>query len=332
MLSRNNFLLEKSITNSQYMRKLNQRKIRWIIREMEKGERSVYRIAKLQDISSRWVRNLYRSYSETGEYPYPNKPGRRPRPISKEERQIVLDVRKEHPLCAVILEKILAYQGINISHNRIHKILKEEGLSMNHPKKQKQRKYVRYERKHSNSLWHTDWFEHKEDKMINFEDDASRFITGFGVFTNATSQNSASIFEQAVEGYICPKQIMTDHGTQFISLPRSTCSDPEPNVFQKKLEQYQVKHIKARVKHPQSNGKMERAGGTLKRLYQHFNDWSRTVLYYNFERPHMSLQIEQCETPFQAYVRKLHYKSRMHFIKTHQELVKTWAPEYIDRM
>jgi len=156
------------------MGKLNQRKIRWIIREMEKRERSVYRIAKLQHISSRWVRDLYCSYRDTGEYPYPNRPDRKPRSISKEERQIVLDVRKEHPLCAVILEKILAYMGINISHNRIHKILKEEGLVMNRPKKQKQRKYVRYERKHSNSLWHTDLFEYKEDKMINFEDDASR--------------------------------------------------------------------------------------------------------------------------------------------------------------
>jgi len=313
------------------MRKLNQRKIRWIIREMEKEERSVYRIAKLQNISSRWVRELYHSYQETGEYPYPDKSGRKPRPISRVERQIVLDVRDEHPLCAVTLEKILAYRGTNISHNRIHKILKKEGLAMNHPKKQKQRKYVRYERKHSNSLWHTDWFEYKADKMISYEDDASRFITGFGVFPHATSQHSASVFEQAVGGYICPKQVMSDHGTQFVSLPKSTCSDPESTVFQKILKQYQVKHIKARVKHPQSNGKMERAGGTLKRLYTHFNDWTQTVLYYNFERPHMSLQMERCETPFQAYVRKLHYKKRNSFIKTHQELVETWAPEYIDR-
>ncbi|HEC87436.1 MAG TPA: hypothetical protein ENI49_06215, partial [Thermoplasmatales archaeon] len=46
------------------MRKLNQRKIRWIIREMEKGERSVYRIAKLQNVTPRWVRELYRRYRE----------------------------------------------------------------------------------------------------------------------------------------------------------------------------------------------------------------------------------------------------------------------------
>jgi hypothetical protein len=77
---------------------------------------------------------------------------------------------------------------------------------------------------------------------------------------------------------------------------------------------------------------MERVGGTLKRLYPHFNDWIQTLSYYNFERPHMSLQIERCETPFQAYIRKFHHKHKENFINTHQELVQTWAPEYFKGM
>ena len=230
------------------------------------------------------------------------------------------------------LEKILDHQGIHISHNRIHQILKEEGLVHHEPKKQKQRKYIRYERKHSNSLWHTDWFEYKGWKMISFEDDASRFITGFGIFSQATSQHSADVFQQAITSYMFPKQVMSDHGTQFVSLTKPTCSNPEPTIFQKILDQYQVQHVKARVKHPLSNGKMERVGGTLKRLYPHFNDWIQTLSYYNFERPHMSLQIERCETPFQAYIRKIHHKHKENFINTHQELVQTWAPEYFKGM
>ena len=38
------------------MKKLNQRKVRWIVREMDKGERSVYRIAKTMDVTPRWAR------------------------------------------------------------------------------------------------------------------------------------------------------------------------------------------------------------------------------------------------------------------------------------
>ena len=138
------------------MRKLNQRKIRWIIREMEKRRGTFAGQTKLQNVTPRWVRELYRRYTETGEYPYPNKPGRKPSPISDEERRIVLEIRKQHPVCAVTLEKILDRKGIYISHNRIHGILKEEGLSKDEPKKQKRRKWIRYERKHSNSIWHSD--------------------------------------------------------------------------------------------------------------------------------------------------------------------------------
>ena len=93
---------------------------------MEKGERSVYRIAKLQNVTPRWVREIYRRYKETGEYPYPDKPGRKPSLISDVERRIVLEIRKQHPVCAVTLEKILDREGIHIPHNRIHRILKEE--------------------------------------------------------------------------------------------------------------------------------------------------------------------------------------------------------------
>ncbi|MCX6668048.1 MAG: hypothetical protein NTV74_07450, partial [Euryarchaeota archaeon] len=46
VLSRNYFLLEKNKDDSAPMRKLNQKKIRWIIKEIDKEEKSTYRIAK----------------------------------------------------------------------------------------------------------------------------------------------------------------------------------------------------------------------------------------------------------------------------------------------
>jgi hypothetical protein len=35
------------------MKKLNKRKVRWILREAEKGELSIYQIAKIQKISKK---------------------------------------------------------------------------------------------------------------------------------------------------------------------------------------------------------------------------------------------------------------------------------------
>jgi len=287
------------------MRKLNKRKVKWIVREMDKEERSVYRIAKIMDITPQWARVIHKIYHKTGEYPFPKRPGRKPTPVSEEERDIILNIRKKHPISgAVALEKILDSQGIHIPHNRIHRILKEEGLAVGEPHKQRRRKWIRYERRFSNSLWHADWFEEKQDQIILFEDDASRFITGYGVFSNATAKNSMFVLEKAIQSYGTPSQVMTDHGIQFTSLPRETCSDPKPNEFQQILQLYGIKHIKARVKHPQSNGKVERVGQTIQKLWKHFQCWDSSVFYYNYKRPHSSLDNGCLRTPYQAFLDK----------------------------
>jgi putative transposase len=311
VLSRNYFLRENNVTDLAYMKKLNQKKVRWIVREMKKGDRSVYRIAKIMGVTPRWVREIYRVYQRTGQYPYPGKPGRKSRPVSIEERRLILDVRSDHPISgAVAVEKILDSQGFHIGHNRIHKVLKEEGFAKEEPHKQKRRKWIRYERRYSNSLWHADWFEEKQDKIIVFQDDASRFITGYGIFTNATTKNTNLILEQAITSYGIPKQLMTDHGTQFTSLPRESCKDPNPNKFQKILLSYGIKHIKARVKHPQSNGKVERVIQTLQLLGKHFKCWDSAVYYYNYMRPHSSLENGGLRTPYQAFIDKTRVNSK----------------------
>ena len=287
------------------MKKLNQQKIRWIITQIDKGTRSTYRIAKTQQITPRWARELHQRFHKIHQYPYPKKSGRKPKPVSEEEKKIVLETRQQHPLSAVTLEKILNEQGIHIGHNRIHKILKQEGLAKDEPHKQRRRKWVRYERRYSNSLWHADWFEEQQEQIILFEDDASRLITGYGVFSKANMENTNQVLNQAIKKYGIPKQMMTDHGTQFTTLPRETCPDPQQNMFQQLLKRYGIIHIKARVKHPQSNGKVERAGQTIQQLRKHFTDWDETVYYYNFKRPHSSLENGHLRTPHQAFFDKM---------------------------
>ena len=287
------------------MKKLNQRKVKWIIREIDKEQKSVYRIAKTMDITPQWAREIHRFFHKKNQYPYPKKPGRKTKPISQEEKKIVLETRQQHPLSAVTLEKLLNEKGFHIGHNRIHKILKQEGLAKDEPHKQRRRTWVRYERRFSNSLWHADWFEEHQEQIILFEDDASRLITGYGIFSNANTENSIYVLGQAITNYGRPKQMMTDHGTQFTSLPRETCQDPKENMFQQLLKRCGILHIKARVKHPQSNGKVERTGQTIQQLRKHFSNWDETVHYYNFKRPHSSLENGHLRTPYQAFKDKM---------------------------
>lgn len=286
------------------MKKLNQRKIRWICGQVEKGELGAYTIGRLQNISARHVRRVCRRYREMRN-PKLLPCGRRPKPITEEEVERVMAVRRQHPqMGAVSIEKVLAAEGIGMAHNRVHRILKARGLAKTEPKKSRRRRWVRYERKRSNSLWHTDWFVLGGVQAVAFVDDASRLATGVRLFDRATAENAAAALDGAVRRFGTPKQLMSDHGIQFTSLPRDTCAEPQPNAFQLRLRELGIQHIKARVKHPQSNGKLERFVETIRPLQKHFGGLEKAVEYYNYRRPHMSLENGSLRTPYKAFLDK----------------------------
>lgn len=257
-------------------------------------------------ISVRYVNRIWKNYREIGKRTLREK-GPKPHWITDEDMQSVMEIRQRHPNAgAIAIEQYLLECGIRIPHNRIHRILIESGMAMEDLNKKKQRKWVRYERKHSNSLWHMDWSEYGEEQLLVIEDDASRFIVGFGSFDSATMENSLMVLMKAIREHGKPREVMTDHGTQFFSNGKN--GEPgEPNEFQRYLSEKGIKHILARVKHPQTNGKLERFNGTLKGLRRHFGTWEEVVYYYNHERRHMSLSDKErpVVTPAIAYQEKM---------------------------
>jgi len=313
------------------MRTLNRKKVRWMAKEWDRGELSMSYISKTVGISSRHCWRLLRRYEDSGIPPYPKRPGRKLKPVTIEEKGRILAMKERHPLSgANTIEKLLDQEGCHIPHNKIHLVLKETGKAKDEPKKQKQRNYIRYQRHHSNSLWHTDLFENFEGDNIAilYVDDASRMITGAQLLDRPTAANCVLAGKMAVSAYGRPKQLMSDHGTTFTSLPREGCLEPDPNEFQQWLEGYDIDHVKSAVKHPQSNGKVEKSGGILRQLVKHFGSLEHALYYYNFERPHWSLNIEMCETPFKAFIRKMPREKRQVFIQANRALVARHAPEY----
>ena len=272
------------------MKKLNQKKIKWIVKEVTKRDQGVWTIAQTQKITKQHAYRVYKKYKHVNE-PKLLLCGRKPKPISEEERNLVIDTFNEFLVGATMIEEILDERGIHINHNRIHRILLEEGLAKQEQRKKNRRKWVRYERKHSNSLWHTDWFEYKGKQCIIFIDDASRFIISYGEFGNANTDNSLKVFKQGLK-YGIPKQVMSDHGTQF------------ENQFMESLKEVGSKHIKARVKHPQSNGKAERAIQTIKKLWKALGSLDKVIKHYNYKRPHRSLTNGKLRTPYKAFLEK----------------------------
>jgi putative transposase len=292
VLSRNNVLPTNKISSAveqSLMKKLNKRKIKWIVKESERRELGAWTIAKQQKISKQHAYRVARKFKNNE--PELKKCGRKSKPISRDERERVLQAYKEIRSSAVMLEQYLDEKGIHIGHNRIHKILLEAKLAKEEDRKKRRRSWVRYERKHSNSLWHTDWTEYKGKQCIIYIDDASRFIVSHGEFNNANTENSLKVFKEGLKRGI-PRQVMSDHGTQF------------EETFTEGLKEVGSKHIKARVKHPQSNGKAERVFQTIKKLWKELGSLDKVIEFYNYKKPHMSLTNGKLRTPYQAFLAK----------------------------
>ena len=215
--------------------------------------------------------------------------------------------------------------GIHIPHNTIHRMLVSNGLASEEKEKKRRRRWIRYEREHSNSMWHTDYKQLDDGRwFIAYQDDASRFITGYGVFEHATTGNALAVLREAVGNYGRPASVLTDHGSQFYA-NESEAKRRGESEFEKTLVALGIRHILARVRHPQTNGKLERFHGELQRKLHLFADIAgppgtgapvgvqriesdpvaRFVNWYNNERPHESLDWDVLETPALAFRRKM---------------------------
>ena len=113
------------------------------------------------------------------------------------------------------------------------------------------------------------------------------------------------MLKQAIKEHGKPASILTDRGIQFYANEAEE-RERGSTVFERYLVENEIRQILARVSHPQTNGKVERFFGTVKRKLPRFeNDLNRLMVWYNTKRPHMSLNLDLIETPYQAYLRKM---------------------------
>jgi putative transposase len=288
------------------MVKLNERKIRWIIQEKMRG-RGAGELALIQRVSRRRVEQLWQAYRRTGVLPALKKPGRpRKASISLRDASLILEAYDRLKVNALTLERVLKQDhGLSLPHNRIHMVLKEAGRALPQPSKQIRRKWVRYERTHSMSLWHTDWKQLPDGRWwVAYMDDASRLIVAYRVFEQATAENTIKILQDAITKYGRPREILTDRGSQFYA-NEGERREKGVSQFEAHLADRGIKHILCRVNHPQTNGKLERFYGVYEQKRHQFKSVDEYVHWHNEVKPHLSLNIESLETPIQAFHRKL---------------------------
>jgi len=274
------------------MYKLTFKKRVWIVKQRLNGI-SVKTVALSQNISERAVRAIVKTYRDEGWDGLKDHKTGRPETVLNTNAQIlIIDLRNCYGYGACHIEQILKQKGFKISHRQIEKILLNNDLVVPNVKKQKPRKWVRYELPNPNDLWHTDWTHCPfTDKNLSvYIDDRTRLVTSYGIFRSANSENSIALLKGAISEYNKPKAVMTDHGsTYYASL--NDKKDNNNSKYRIALQALGIKHVLARVNRPQTNGKVERFFGTYKAEYIQgtFTGIKDFIQHYNNERLHMSL-------------------------------------------
>lgn len=281
--------------------KLTRAKLVETLRVLNDGA-SKYQARKIGKITKQRVYQVWNVYNQTGKIPVIGKNVGRPcKPVEDWEVSLVRVAWVKYRVSADTLERLIERDyDKHIGHNRVHKIMLTLGFAKRKAKKDVRKKdWIRYERRHSLTAVHIDW--HYDGKTYVFAviDDASRKILALIECASATTDASIQGMEEALkQGRV--KQCISDHGSQFIA--NITDGNSRFKAF---LESKGIKQILCRIKHPQSNGKVERWFETYDRNRHAFSSKEDFVHWYNEVRPHRSLRFDVLETPAQAFIRKL---------------------------
>ena len=269
------------------------------LRAKEEGKTS-YQARKIAKVSTRRVDTLWKEYLTTGEIPViGNGVGRPVKVIEQWEKDLVKRLYEKYRVSADTLERLIERdEKIHMSHYRIHAILLELGYAEKKDKKDVRKKdWIRYERMHSLTAVHIDWHYTGRVWVFAVIDDASRKMLGMIECNSPTTKTSIEGMELAMKhGKI--RQVISDHGSQFMNNMNGY------SEFQEFLKLNEIKHIKCKIKHPQSNGKVERWFDCYERHRKAFKNQEDFLKWYNEVRPHRSLNFDVLETPEQAFIRK----------------------------
>lgn len=228
-------------------------------------------------------------------------------PIETEERIVLL--RAENPgWGAKKLKEVLERQGYTVPCVKtVNNILNRYGC-ISAEESRKHQAFTRFEKEHCNEMWQTDFkgeFRMADNNYcypLNIFDDHSRFAIKIALALS-TANKVISAFRSAFYEYGMPNSILSDNGAQFAGFRQGYTQ------FEKWLMNHDVLPIHGRIKHPQTQGKIERFHRTMQEeLLKHtvmeniddanikFQLWRDK---YNNIRPHEALGMK---CPAEVYI------------------------------
>jgi transposase InsO family protein len=230
----------------------------------------------------RWIKRLDR-----GDWDLRDK-SKRPKTIyykvNRDIEKKVLSLRKKTGWGCEKLYNHLPHIGI--SQITIHRILQSYNQCRDSNNKGKQKRWIRWQREHPNSLWQVDHTD-EQDKFncytLSVLDDCSRYSLTLAKLNRVTTDVVTHILDKLIEKHGKPKQILTDNGGAY-------GLNSKHSRFDRWCKRRGIDHIRTKVHSPTTNGKVERLFKTMDDELEFCNnDLEFFRMRYNHFRPHSSL-------------------------------------------
>jgi putative transposase len=229
-----------------------------------------------------------------------NRPLRISRQVPEKVRAAIVRLRREYPFAgsAKIGIWLREETEFEVSHTGIDGIMRAEGLMG--PRRRRNNGYHgRFERERSLSMVQIDYKTWPSGvKTMWVLDDRSRAILGYKVSAAQSAELTIELLEETFAYWgAYPEQILTDHGSEFYSISGGKGA----SMLDRWCGERGIEHIMGRVRHPQTQGKIERSHGTATVEIARFGSMDtveeatgtvgRWVEFYNTVRPHMAVDM-----------------------------------------
>ena len=246
----------------------------------------------------RWLRR----YREVGRLSEVREASRRPHQsperIAPEQEARVTALRIQYGWGARKLQVLLEREGIRISVATINRVIRRNGLLRD--KDLHIPAVKRFEREHPNELWQMDFKGPMEGPAgkclpLSILDDHSRYAVGLYPLAGTKGEPVWECLERTFERYGVPEAMLMDHGVPWWG----STNGHGLTVVSVRLIKQGVNLLYGRIRHPQTQGKVERFNRTVQDAIRHRGrpeHWGETLEEirheYNHVRPHEALGME----------------------------------------
>jgi len=239
------------------------------------------------------------------------RPQHSPRRKQEAIEQQVIALRRRYPdWGARKLRVLLKEQGVELGRNTIHRILLRHHLVR--LEDQHEPAVQRFERSRPNELWQMDFkgpkLWHQAVGPLSVLDDHSRYLIALQAVGSTRSEVVREQLETTFQHCGVPEAMLMDHGVPWWSA-RSSGGMTELSLW---LMRQGVELHWSRVRHPQTQGKVERFHGELQRalarrrvLVPDVQAWLDEFRWeHNHVRPHEALGMERPASRWQPSERR----------------------------